>query len=41
MFEAQQQSEGIKIGAETALKERQLEIQTMQAMRNNRPTKGE
>jgi hypothetical protein len=39
--EAKQQSEGIKIGAETALKQQQLELQAMQAMRNNQPTKGE
>jgi hypothetical protein len=39
--EAKQQSEGIKIGAETALKQQQLELQAMQATRNNQPTKGE
>jgi hypothetical protein len=39
--DAKQQTEGIKIGADTSIKERQLELQAMQAMRNNQPTKGE
>jgi hypothetical protein len=39
--EDKQQTEGIKIGANTSIKERQLELQAMQAMRNNQPTKGE
>jgi hypothetical protein len=39
--EAKQQSEGIKIGADTSIKQQQLELQAMQAMRNNQPTKGE
>jgi hypothetical protein len=39
--EDKQQTEGIRIGADTSIKQQQLELQAMQAMRNNQPTKGE
>jgi len=39
--EDKQQTEGIKIGADMSIKQQQLELQAMQAMRNNQPTKGE
>ena len=39
--EDKQQTEGIKIGADTSIKQQQLKLQAMQAMRNNQPTKGE
>jgi len=39
--DTQQRTDGIRIGLDSAIKQKQLEVQAMQAQRNNQPTKGE
>jgi len=39
--DTQQRTDGIRIGLDSVIKQKQLEVQAMQAQRNNQPTKGE